>query len=110
MPCAAGYRAARLTEPQDEDRLLFAGEIGTARLCAATGCTGRPWKRGHGATGHAGSAVNGSVDGLARGGQPEGEQQDTNSPGEPHRHVAEVDLGLHVRLVSLREAQGAARR
>lgn len=47
MPCAAGYRAARLTEPQDEDRLLFAGEIGTARLCAATGCrpTLEAWAR-----------------------------------------------------------------
>lgn len=35
-PWAGCGRANRL----DEDGLLFADEVGTARLCAATGCTG----------------------------------------------------------------------
>jgi hypothetical protein len=44
-PWAGCGRAGRL----HEDRLLFADETGTARLCAATGCTGQPWNRGRGA-------------------------------------------------------------
>ncbi|MFF2751935.1 hypothetical protein ACFVVA_41170 [Kitasatospora sp. NPDC058048] len=38
-------RAARL----DEDGLLFVDEVGAVRLCAALGCTGRPWNLGRGA-------------------------------------------------------------
>ncbi|MFF2123561.1 hypothetical protein ACFVXH_40155 [Kitasatospora sp. NPDC058184] len=44
-PWAGCGRANRLAE----DGLLFADEVGTARLCAATGCTGQPWNRGRGA-------------------------------------------------------------
>ncbi|KOV28228.1 hypothetical protein ADK60_18745 [Streptomyces sp. XY431] len=44
-PWAGCGRANRL----DEDGLLFVDEVGPARLCAATGCTGRPWNRGRGA-------------------------------------------------------------
>ncbi|MGE7439903.1 hypothetical protein [Kitasatospora sp. NPDC001175] len=43
VPWAGCCQAHRL----DEDRLLFADEIGTGRLCAPTGCTGRP-NRGRG--------------------------------------------------------------
>ncbi|MFI9825653.1 hypothetical protein ACIHFC_35325 [Streptomyces sp. NPDC052013] len=43
------------------------------------------------------------VDGLARIRQPEGEQiAGDQLAGEPHRHVAEVDLGLHTGLMRLR--------